>query len=523
MKMNNLKTKISKTQLIVISVIIALGIGLSVLILGSKPAKPAGDGHGHGHGAHSDADHQGKKDDGHKHEHAAGEHHDEEPAKGPHGGTLFAEGDFGLEALLAEDGGEPRLRVWLFNKGAALPANAAKLSATVTRPTGDKQTLSFVTEQGGFKSSEVLAEPHAFEISIVAQTASEPFMFIFKQEEGKVALSDAQIQAAGISLATAGPAVIKSSLQLPGEIHLNEDRTAHVVPRIAAVVESVPVSLGQMVKKGQVLAVLASPVVAEQRSELRNAQSRLQLAKTSYEREKKLWEQKIAAEQDYQQAQQALREAEVALSNAQNKLSALGLTGGGALNQFELRAPFNGLVIEKHISQGEAVKEDAAVFTISDLSSVWAEISVPAKDLPLLRVGEAVSIKATAFAATATGKVAYVGAVVGEQTRMAKARVVLANPQSAWRPGLFVNVELVADEAKVPVAVAAEAIQTLGDQSVIFLRVSGGFIAQPVVLGRNDGKQVEVLQGLAAGAAYAAGGSFVVKSEIGKATAEHTH
>ena len=181
------------------------------------------------------------------------------------------------------------------------------------------------------------------------------------------------------------------------------------------------------------------------------------------------------------------------------------------------------MVIEKHLSLGEAVKEDAAVFTVSDLGQVWAEINVPAKDLPLVRVGEKVSIKATAFDASAQGTITFVGALIGEQTRMAKARVVLANPQGAWRPGLFVNVEVIASETAVPVSVASDAIQSVGDKPVVFVKVKDGFVAQPVQLGRSDGKRVEVLQGLQAGAAYAAAGSFVVKSELGKASAEHTH
>jgi cobalt-zinc-cadmium efflux system membrane fusion protein len=294
---------------------------------------------------------------------------------------------------------------------------------------------------------------------------------------------------------------------------------------MAGVVESVQASLGQTVKKGQVLAVITSPTASEQRSELQTAQKRLALAKTTFEREKRLWEQKISAEQDYLQAGQALNEAQVAVANAQQKLSAVGLAPGssGGLNRLELRAPFDGVVIEKHLSLGEAVKEDAAVFTVSDLGQVWAEINVPAKDLPLVRVGEKVSIKATAFDASAQGTITFVGALIGEQTRTAKARVVLANPQGAWRPGLFVNVEVTASEANVPVTVASDAIQSVGDKPVVFVKVNDGFVAQPVQLGRSDGKRVEVLQGLQAGAAYAAAGSFVVKSELGKASAEHTH
>lgn len=345
------------------------------------------------------------------------------------------------------------------------------------------------------------------------------------EEEGKVELSDAQIKAASIRIDTAGAARIQSSLQLPGEIRLNEDRTSHVVPRMAGVVESVQASLGQIVKKGQVLAVIASPVASEQRSEWQTAQRRLAVAKTTYEREKRLWEQKISAEQDYQQAGLALHEAEVAATNAQQKLSSLGLTASapGGLNRLELRAPFDGVVIEKHLTQGEAVKEDAAVFTVSDLSRVWAEINVPAKDLPQVRVGEKVAIQSTAFDAKATGTISFVGALIGEQTRAASARVVLTNPKGAWRPGLFVTVQITASEADVPVAVANEAIQSVDDKPVVFVKVDGGFIAQPVRLGRSDGKRTEVLEGLKAGAAYAAAGSFVVKSELGKASAEHAH
>ena len=67
------------------------------------------------------------------------------------------------------------------------------------------------------------------------------------------------------------------------------------------------------------------------------------------------------------------------------------------MNRYEIRAPFNGLVTEKHIALGEAVAANASIFTISDLSTVWAEIIVPAKDLNLVRLGEKVKISATAF------------------------------------------------------------------------------------------------------------------------------
>src|SRR5450830_1006555 len=343
-------------------------------------------------------------------------------------------------------------------------------------------------------------------------------------KENAVAFSERQLKAAGIVLETAAPGNIRTSLQLPGEIRFNQDRTAHVVPKVNGVVESVSANLGQHVKKGQVLAVVSSSTVSEQRSELLSAQQRLALAQSTHAREKTLWQEKISAEQDYLQAGQALKEAEIAVRNAQQKLAAIGAgSASSGLNRYEIRAPFDGIVVEKHLALGEAVKEDANVFTISDLSSVWAEMTVAARDMNAVRVGESVTVNATAFASSASGKIAYVGALLGEQTRTAKAHVVLPNPGNAWRPGLFVNVDVLAQEAEVPLAVAADAVQSVEQKQVVFVRVADGFRKQEVTLGRTDGKHVEIIKGLSAGDVYAAAGSFVIKAELGKGSAEHAH
>ncbi|MBB3014872.1 cobalt-zinc-cadmium efflux system membrane fusion protein [Cupriavidus alkaliphilus] len=351
------------------------------------------------------------------------------------------------------------------------------------------------------------------------------------QAEGKphvIALTPAQIEQAGIGMATVAAAALRSSVDFPGEIRFNDDRTAHVVPRVAGVAQAVPANLGQAVRKGEVLALIASTTVAEQRSELLAAQKREALARATYAREKTLWQEKISAEQDYQQARTALEEAQIAVQNARQKLTAIGAAegggaGGGALNQFALRAPFDGIVVEKHLSLGEAVKEDASVFTVSDLSSVWAEFVVSARDLDRVRVGEAVTVRSSASATQAEGKVSYVGALLGEQTRTAKARVTLANPGTAWRPGLFVTVSVLGAPVQVPVTIAADALQQVDGQSVVFVAVPDGFAVQPVKTGRTDGKLVEVTQGLQAGARYAAANSFILKSELGKASAGHEH
>jgi cobalt-zinc-cadmium efflux system membrane fusion protein len=345
-----------------------------------------------------------------------------------------------------------------------------------------------------------------------------------EQEERLVKLSEDQVKKAGIAVQPAGPAKLQAAAEFTGEIRFNEDRTAHVVPRLAGVAEQVVANLGQSVRKGEVLAVIASNSLSEQRSELLTAQERRDAARVTFEREKKLWQEKISAEQDYLQAQSSLREADIAVRNATQKLAAVGATGSSAnLNRFELRAPFDGTVVEKHLALGEAVKEDASIFTVSDLRSVWAEFNVAPKDLATVRVGQRVSVSSTAFESKVQGTISYVGALLGEQTRTARARVTLTNPDGAWRPGLFVTVAVYGENQDVALTVAADAVQTIENQTMVFKAVAGGFEAVPVKVGRSDGRTTEVLSGLKAGDQVASKNTFVLKSELGKASAGHEH
>ena len=338
-----------------------------------------------------------------------------------------------------------------------------------------------------------------------------------------LAMTAEAITNAKIGVETAGATELRAEVVLPGEIRLNEDRTAHVVPRVAGVAEKVAVELGQPVTRGQVLAVLSSPALSDQRSELQAAQQRLALAQETHAREKRLWEQGIAAEQDYLQARTALQEARIAADNARQKLAAIGAApAGSALNRFELRAPFDGVVVAKHLSQGEAVQAETAVFTVADLRTVWADFSVTAKDLEAVTANAAATVRATATGTAVQGKVSYVGALLGEQTRSAPARVTLDNPKLAWRPGMFVNVSVESGRVQVPVAVRADAVQTVDDKPSVFVPVPTGFEVRPVKTGRTDGTWTEILEGLPPGTRYAAANSYVLKAEAGK-SADHGH
>ena len=354
------------------------------------------------------------------------------------------------------------------------------------------------------------AEPHAEEAA----------------HAGAVRLTPAQIDTSGIVVLTAAPGTIHTAITLPGEIRFNADRTAAVVPRLAGAVQAVRADIGQAVKRGQVLALIASTDLADQRSAALTAERRLAVARTTFAREQTLWQEKISAEQDFIEARQAMQEADIAHNNARQKLRALGASppGTDGLDSYALRAPFDGVIVEKHVTPGQSVETDSALFTVSDLATVWAEAAVPASALDAVRAGEKVTVTATATAtapgATVAGKVAYVGALLRSQTRTASARIVLPNPDLAWRPGMFVNVsvEAAASARAVPVAVEASAIQTIAGKPTVFVRTADGFAVRPVTLGRADAQRVEVVQGLQAGEAYAAAGSFVLKAELGKAS-----
>ncbi|WP_060481780.1 efflux RND transporter periplasmic adaptor subunit [Pseudomonas sp. NBRC 111119] len=344
------------------------------------------------------------------------------------------------------------------------------------------------------------------------------------EEEGKLTLSAEQIKAAGVTLEAAAPRDLGTVVSFPGEIRFDEDRTAHVVPRVPGVVETVQANLGETVKKGQVLAVIASQQISDLRSEQQAAQRRLELARVTFDREKQLWQDKISAEQDYLQARQALQEAEISLANAKQKVGAIGASvnsvGG---NRYELRAPFDAVVVEKHLTVGEVVSEATNAFILSDLNQVWATFAVPPTDLGKVMTGRAVRVSSPDMNVEVEGKVGYVGSLLGEQNRAATVRVTLTNPNGAWRPGLFVNIAVTSQTDRVAVAVPEVAIQTVEDKPSVFVRTSEGFDTRPVILGRRDNGYVEITDGINAGAQVATSGSFTLKSELGKASAEHGH
>ncbi|MFQ5699382.1 MAG: efflux RND transporter periplasmic adaptor subunit [Myxococcota bacterium] len=188
-----------------------------------------------------------------------------------------------------------------------------------------------------------------------------------------------------------------------------------------------------------------------------------------------------------------------------------------SLASYPLKSLIDGTVIAKHLTRGEAVATDREAFVVADLRSVWVDLSVYQKDLDRVRVGQQVQIATGHAAPGAEGTLSYVSPVVDEKTRTATARVVLPNPDGTWRPGLFVTGTVTVQSADVPVAIPRDAVQSLGDERVVFVANGDGLEPRPVRLGTSDGRQVEILEGLSPGDRFVSRGGFTLKSELEKA------
>lgn len=511
-----------------VSAILLVGVVFAGLIL--KTDKPTMDEHGHG----EHAEEAGK----HKDEHAeetdivmppkygeVGHNHAAmatESVKGPHGGKLFTDGGYAVEVTIFEQNQPPQFRLYTYLNSKLLAAKDSVIQLNLSRLGRDKEVFTFTPENDYLTSKTTVVEPHSFKVDIDATHAGKTHEFAYDQVEARVTLTNAQLKHNAIEVLTAAPANIQTNLRLIGEIKLNADNAVQILPRLGGVVESVTANVGDMVKKGQTLAVVSSLGVAENRGDLAAAQQRLSLAKTTLAREESLWREKISAEQDYLAAKNDLQLAQIELTRQQQKLASMGI-GGGNGTRYALKAPIDGTITRKQIALGQVVEAMQMVYEVANLSTVWAEVSIPTKDLGLVKTGQKVTVRATAFEQSTAGTIAYIAPLVAEQSRTAIARVVLANAKSNWLVGLPVNIDLVADEVNVPLAVSVEAIQSLQYGDVVFGRYGDAFEARPVALGRRDSKNVEVLSGLNEGEQYAAGNSFVVKAELGKAGASHDH
>ncbi|MBX9863102.1 MAG: efflux RND transporter periplasmic adaptor subunit [Hyphomicrobium sp.] len=353
-----------------------------------------------------------------------------------------------------------------------------------------------------------------------------------ESSEGLIKLTAAQIKTNGIDMAPVMSGKLVKEIAVPGRIAINANAQAKIVPKLSGTVARIEKQLGEQVKKGDLLAILESREMADAKADYLASWRAEELARSIYEREERLWNQKVTAEQDYLTAKNAHQSAKIKLDLAHQRLDTIGLShdeiealpkqsGENGFRFYEIRSPIAGSVTARDAVLGQMVGTDRDIFTIADVSRVWVELAIAPGDLSFAREGQDVRVEAGTQKGVA--KIVALSPLIDPETRSAKAIAEIDNAGNVWRLGDYVNARLMSGEQEADLIVPQAAIQTVNGNKVVFVSEGGGFRARPVTTGRSDSTNAEVLSGLEFGETIATSNTFTLKAELGKAEAEHEH
>lgn len=363
-----------------------------------------------------------------------------------------------------------------------------------------------------------------------------------KTPKDQVVLS-AEEQATGkietqVVVVSAAPALLRVS----GRIARADDRTWRVGVRTNGLVRSVPVNLGDVVRKDQVLARYHADEVREERAKYRTAVSELQrleaasaLAKRNYERAQSLLELKAASVLQVDQARQDQVVADTAVKNARVeverttdvleddlRVSVEPKPGREGDDLVPILAPAAGYVLEKNVTPGRTIAPGQDAFVIGDLSQVWMLASVRQGDLGGLRIGQPASVALPGLGDERfVGSITNLGQELDPATRVMQVRIVLKNPGQRLRPEMLANADISLGRGESVVTVSSDAVQQINGQDVVFVRTAPErFVVRPVQVGPTVDRRTPVLEGLKAGEQVVVRGSFVLKSHLLRSSME---
>ena len=191
------------------------------------------------------------------------------------------------------------------------------------------------------------------------------------------------------------------------------------------------------------------------------------------------------------------------------------------LQSYSLKSPNAGEVTHRPINAGERV-DMTPLLTITDLNTVWVEMSAFPEAIEKLQVGQSVQVNDLHQHDSATALLTYIAPKM-TGGHIARARAVIDNSDGHWRPGMHVKAAVTTATRQVPLAVSSTALQNFRNQKVVFSRQGNTFEARPLQLGERDDQYIEVLSGLEAGTEYVTANSFLIKADILKSGAAHVH
>lgn len=351
------------------------------------------------------------------------------------------------------------------------------------------------------------------------------------ENQDVVKLSDEAAREAGIMTSRAELGALRQYVSLPAEIRFDADRLANLSPRVSGIIVKLYASEGDVVKRGDTLALISSRELAGLKATWLKAQTQASLAATALAREEKLFAEKITAEADVEAARANFEAINAAKDAAENELHAAGVSDaalervataddGDNANSY-LSAPIGGTVVRRDVTLGETVSAGDAgsvtLFTIADDSVVWADIAVYKQDLSRIQKQAAVVIKSDDGTVLSQSNVAFILPIINETSRTATARVVLENHAGDLRPGQFVTADISVGQSQPVLRVPLGAVQTVENKASVFVPTQGGFEPRPVTLGVESDGFVEIISGLRAGDNFVSQGAFTLKAQLEKA------
>lgn len=350
-------------------------------------------------------------------------------------------------------------------------------------------------------------------------------------DEERVVMNNQEMQENQIRTHKVDLGRIEPGIELRGKVQMHPDRVAHVLPKMAGVVKDVYKNRGDAVEAGERIALLESQEMAQAKAEFLQSIERLALLNAKAEREEALFQKNLSSKNVYESALNERTEALIAKDLAEQKLLAYGLSdeelealplnGREALRYYTLKAPINGSITERHLTQGEYVEATETVFEIADPTLLWVEMAVPANLQPVLKKGHAAFVQFPCSEEKHHAKIVYVTPFISEETISARAVAELKNDNVQHCPGQFVTVFIPLSPKINVLTVPKSAIQDMDGDAVVFVRDGEEFFKRKIGLGVEDGKNAEVLAGLNSGDEVVSQGAFLIKADLGKHTLEH--
>ena len=358
----------------------------------------------------------------------------------------------------------------------------------------------------------------------------------------QVTLSAEEQREGGIDVQPATVSEAPQELRVAGRIALADDRTWRVGIRTDGVIVESFVGVGDLVRKGQRLATYHADEVRDSRAryrtakaELARAESAAALAQRNVDRAEKLLELKAGSQVQVEQARQDLATAQSSVRTATIEVERLtdlleddlrvpadADPSNDSLDNVPILAPAAGYVLEKNITLGRAVRTSDDTFVIGDLSRVWMLAAVRQDQLGSLRVGLPAVVTVNGLAdAHVAGRITNLGQELDPETRTMQVRIVLDNPGQRLRPEMLATAAFPIGRSQSAVFVPSDAVQQVNGQDVVFVRIAPDrFAIRPVRSGTTADGRTPILDGLKAGEPVVVHGSFVVKSQLLRASLE---